>query len=120
MHLLLDSKEIKPVNPKGSQPKYLLKVLILKLKLQYPSHMMQRSESLGKTLMLGKIEGRRRRGKQRMRFVSPVSEVGWYHQLNGHEFEQTLEESEGQGSLSCRSPWGRKVLGMTEQLNDSI
>ena len=46
--------------------------------------------------------------------------VGCHHQLNGHEFEQTLEESEGQGSLSCRSPWGRKVLGMTEQLNDSI
>ena len=64
MHLLLHSKEIKPVNPKGSQPKYPLKVLILKLKLQYPSHMMQRTESLGKTLMLGKIEGRKRRGKR--------------------------------------------------------
>ena len=113
MHLLLDSKEIKPVNPKGSQPKYLLKVLILKLKLQYPSHMMQRSESLGKTLMLGKIEGRRRRGKQRMRLVSPVSEVGWYHQLNGHEFEQTLEESEGQGSPASCTSWGHKELYTT-------
>ena len=113
MHLLLHSKEIKPVNPKGSQPKYPLKVLILKLKLQYPSHMMQRTESLGKTLMLGKIEGRRRRGQQRMRLVSPVSEVGWYHQLSGHEFEQTLGDSEGQGSPACCTPWGHKELHMT-------
>ena len=43
--------------------------------------------------------------------------VGCHHQLNGHEFEQTLEESEGQGSLSCRSPWGRKESDTTEQLN---
>ena len=45
--------------------------------------------------------------------------VGWYHQLNGHEFEQALGDSEGQGSLVCCSPWGRKELDMTEQLNDS-
>ena len=70
-------------------------------KLQYFGHLMGRVDSLEKTMMLGKIEGRRRRGKQRMRLVSPVSEVGWYHQLNGREFEQTLEESEGQGNLAC-------------------
>ena len=45
--------------------------------------------------------------------------VGWYHQLNGHEFEQALGDSEGQGSLVCCSPWSRKELDMTEQLNDS-
>ena len=54
----LDYKEIKPVNPKGNQP---LEGLILKLKLQYFGHVMQRTDSLEKTLMLGKIEGRRRR-----------------------------------------------------------
>ena len=54
----LDYKEIKPVNPKGNQP---LEGLILKLKLQYFGHLMQRTDSLEKTLMLGKIEGRRRR-----------------------------------------------------------
>ena len=45
--------------------------------------------------------------------------VGWYHQLNGHEFEQTLGNSEGQGSLACCSPWGRKESGTTEQLNSN-
>ena len=43
--------------------------------------------------------------------------IGWHHQLNGHEFEQTPEDSEGQGSLSCCSKWGRKELDKTWQLN---
>ena len=55
----LDSKEIQPVHPKGDQ--------MLKLKLQYFGHLMRRADSFEKTLMLGKIEGRRRRGRQRMR-----------------------------------------------------
>ena len=42
--------------------------------------------------------------------------VGWYHQLNGHEFQQALGDSEGQGSLACCSPWGHKKLDTTEQL----
>ena len=58
----LDSKENKPVNPKGINPQYSLKVLMLKLKLQYFGHLMQRTDSLEKTLMVEKIEGRRRRG----------------------------------------------------------
>ena len=58
---LLDCKEIKPVSPKGNQ-EYLLEGLMLKLKLQYFGHLMPRAESLEKTLMLGKIEGKRRRG----------------------------------------------------------
>ena len=45
--------------------------------------------------------------------------VGWHHLLSGHEFEQTPGDSEGQGSLACCSPWGRKELDMTEQLNNS-
>ena len=56
----LDSKEIKPVNPKGNQPEYSLEGLMLKL--QYFGHLMQRDDSLEKTLMLGENEGRRRRG----------------------------------------------------------
>jgi len=43
--------------------------------------------------------------------------AGWYHQLNGHEFEQALGDGEGQGSLPCCSPWGCKQLDMTEQMN---
>ena len=56
----LDCKEIKPVNPKEISPEYSLEGL--KLKLQYFGHLMQRTDSLGKTLMLGKVEGKRRRG----------------------------------------------------------
>ena len=58
--------------------------------------------------MLGKIEGRRRRGRQRMR------QVEWPHQLNGYEFEQTLGDGEGQGSLVCCSSWGCKETDTTE------
>ena len=58
----LDCKEIQPVHPKGNQSDYSLEGLILKLKLQYFGHWMQRTDSLEKTLMLGKIESRRRRG----------------------------------------------------------
>ena len=58
---LLDSKEIKPVNPKGNQPGIFIGRTDLKLKLQYFGHLMQRTDSFEKTLMLGKIEGRRRR-----------------------------------------------------------
>ena len=71
---LLDCKEIKPVNPKGNQ-EYLLEGLMLKLKLQYFGHLMQRTDSLGKTLMLGKIEGRRRRGEQRMRWLDGITNL---------------------------------------------
>ena len=63
----LDSKEIKPVIPKGNQPVYSLEGLLLKLKLQYGGCVMQRANLLGKILMLGKIEGKSRRGWQRMR-----------------------------------------------------
>ena len=45
--------------------------------------------------------------------------VGWYHRLNGHEFEQTLGDDDGQGSLVCCSPWGHKESDMTKQLNNN-
>ena len=63
----LDSKEIKPVILKEISPEYSLQGLMMKLKLQYFGHLMRKTNSLEKTLMLGKIEGRRRRGRQRMR-----------------------------------------------------
>ena len=70
----LDCKEIQLVNPKEIGPEYSLEVLMLKLKLQYFGHLMQRADSFEKTLMLGKIEGRRRKGRQRMRWLdgSPI------------------------------------------------
>ena len=58
----LDCKEIQSVHPKGNQSEYSLEGLMLKQKLQYFGHLMRRTDSLEKTLMLGKIEGRRRRG----------------------------------------------------------
>ena len=69
----MDCKEIKPVNPKIN-PEYLLEGLMLKLKLQYFGHLMQRANSLEKTLMLGKIEGRRGRGWQRMRWLDGITD----------------------------------------------
>ena len=69
-----DSKEIKSVHPKGKQPEYSLGGLMLKLKLQYFGHLMRRTDSLEKTLMLGKIESRRRRGQQRMRWSDSITD----------------------------------------------
>ena len=94
---------------KEISPEYSLEGLRLRLrlKLQYFSHLIGRTDSLEKTLMLGKIEGRRRRGKQ-------DEMVGWHHQFNGHEFGQAPGDGDRQGSLECCSPWGRKESGMTE------
>ena len=75
---------------------------MLKLELQYFGHLMQRADSLEKTPMLGKIEGRRRRGQQ-------DEMVGWHHGLNGHGFEKTPGVGDGQGGLACCSPWGHRV-----------
>ena len=86
-------------------PEYSLEGLMLKLKLQYFGHLMQKADSLEKTLMLGRIEGRRRRGWQRM--------IREHRQLNGYESEQTPGDGEGQGSLVGCSPWGRKESDMT-------
>jgi len=69
----LDCKEIQPVHPKGDQS-CSLEGLMLKLKLQYFGHLMQRADSLEKTLMLGRIEGRRRRGRQRMRWLDGITD----------------------------------------------
>ena len=92
----LDCMEIKPVILKEINPEYSLEGLMLKLKLQYFGHVKsQRADSLEKTLMLGKIEGGGE-GTTRIR-------RGWqkHHRLHEHEFEQSLGDSEGQGSLAC-------------------
>ena len=67
-------KEIKPVNPKEINPEYSLEGMMLKLKLQYFGHLTQRVDSLEKTLMLGGIGGRRRRGRQRMRWLDGITD----------------------------------------------
>ena len=70
----LDCKEIQPVHPKGDQSGCSLEGLMLKLKLQYFGHLMQRVDSLEKTLILGGIGGRRRRGRQRMRWLDGITD----------------------------------------------
>ena len=69
----LDCKENQPVYPKGNSAEYSLEGLILKLKLQYCGHLMQRADSFEKTLMLGKIEGRKKRGRQRMIWLDGIT-----------------------------------------------
>ena len=99
---------------------YSLEGLMLKLKLQYFGHMMLRTESLKKTLTLGKIEGRRRRGWQdEMVGWHHQLMVGWHHQLNRRESEQAPGDGEGQGSLACCSPWGCKESDTIEWLNNN-
>ena len=92
---------------KDISPGYSLEGLMLKLKLQYFGHLMQRADSFEKTLMLGKIEGRRRRGRQRMRWLDGITDT----------MDMGLVDSgsgDGQGGLACCDSWGRKELDMTE------
>ena len=95
---------------KEISPEYSLEGLMLKL--QYFGHMMWRTDSLEKTLMLGKIEGGRRRGQQRTRWLE-------HQQLNGREFEQALRDSEGQESLvsmrlqTVRHDWVTEQITLT-------
>ena len=95
---------------KEISPEYLLEGLMLKLKLQYFGHLMRRTDSFEKTLMLGKIESGRRRGGQRMRWLDGITD-------SMDEFEQVLGVGNGQGSLACCSPWDCNELDTTEQLN---
>ena len=103
----LDSKVIKPVNPKGNQFEYSLEGLMMKLKLQYFGHLMKRANSLEKPLMLEKIEGRRRRGRQRMRWLRGVTD-------SMDMSERAPGDGGGQGGLACCSPWRCRVSDTTE------
>ena len=94
---------------KEISPGCSLEGLMLKLKLQYYGHLMQTAASLEKTLMLGKIEGRKRRGRQ-------DKMAGWHHRLDGQGFGWTLGVGDGQGGLVCCGSWGHKESDTTERL----
>ena len=102
----LDCKEIKPVNPKGHQPWIPLEGLMLKLKLQYFGYLMWRTDSLEKTLMLGKIEGRRRRGRQRTRWLDGII---YSVDINLSKLQETVKpdvlQSMGLQSLTWTCNW---------------
>ena len=95
---------------KEISPEYSLKGLIPKLKLQYFGHLICRANSSEKTLMLGKIEGKRRRSQQRMKWLDGITD-------SIDKFDQTPGVGDGQGSLVCCSPWRLNESDTTEQLN---
>ena len=123
---------------KKISPGCSLEGMLLKLKLQYFGHLMRRVDSLEKSLMLGGIGGRRRRGWQRMRWLDGITNsmdvslsefreleekgttedemAGWHHRLDGREFEWTLGV-DGQGGLACCDSWVCKESDTTEWLN---
>ena len=88
---------------KEISPEYSLEGLMLKLKLQYFDHLMQRTDSLEKTLMLGKIEGEEKG-------MTKDEMVRWHHWLDGHEFEKALGVGDGQGNLVWGSPWRSLIV----------
>ena len=104
LELGFESYMVKEINPEHSLEG-------LMLKLQYFGHLKQRADSLKKTLILGKTEGRRRRG------MTEDEMVGWHHQLDGHGSGWAPGVGDGQGGLACCGSWGRKESDATERLN---
>ena len=106
----LDSKEIKPVNPKGHQSWIFIGRTDAEAPILWPPDV--ESQLIGKDSDAGKDWRQEEMG------TTEDKMVGWHHQLNEREFEQALGDDEGQGSLACCTPWGNKEWDTTEQLND--
>ena len=108
----LYSKEIKPVNPKGNQHWIFIGRTEAEAPILWPPDV--KSWLIWKGPDAGKDCGQEEKG------TTENEMVGWHHWLNGHESEQALGDGEGQGGLTCCSPWGCKELDTTEQLNNSL
>ena len=107
----LDSKEIKPVNPKGNQSWIFIGRTDAEVPILWPPDV--KSWLIGKDPDAGKDWGQEEKG------TTENVMIEWHNRLNGHEFEQALGDSEGQGSLVLQSLWGCKESGMTEWLNNN-
>ena len=107
----LDCKEFKPVNPKGNQSWVFIGKTDAKLKHQYFGHVLRRTDSFEKTLMLGKIEGRRWREDRGW-------DGWWHHQLTVKEFKQAPGVCDGGGCLACCSPLGHDELRNNSRKNE--
>ena len=109
----LDSKEVKPVHPKGNQPCIFIGRTDAEAEppILWPPN--AKSRLIGKDPDAGKGWGQEEKG------VTEKEMVGWHHWLSEHEFEPTLRDSEGQGSLACYCSWGQKELDMTELLSNN-
>ena len=105
---LLDSKEIKPVNPKGNQP--WIGRTDSEAPILWPPG--------AKGPLLGKDSDAGKDWRQEEKGVTEDERVEWHHRLKGHEFEQALGNSDGQGGLACCSPWGHKASDVTGQLSN--
>ena len=106
-----DCKEIQPVNSKGNEPWIFTGRIDAEVLILWPPDV--KSQLTGKDPKAGNDWGKEERG------MTEDEMVGWHHWLNGHEFEQTQGDSEGQGSLVCCSSWGPKQLDTTYQLNNN-
>ena len=109
----LDSKEIKPANPKGNRSW----IFIGRTDAEAETPILWPSDS--KSWLTGKDPDAGKDWGHEEKEATGYDMVGRHHQLNGHEFEQTPGDSEGQGSLVCFSPWGCKESDMTEGLNNN-
>ena len=109
----LNTKEVRPVHPKGNQPW----ILIGRTDAEAEALILQPPEM--KSWLIGKDPDAGKDWGQEEKRVTEGEMVGWHHWLNGHEFEQTPGDSEGQGSLACCSPWGHKESDSPERLNNN-
>ena len=106
----LDCKEIQPVHPKGNQSWIFIWRTDTEALILWPPDV--------KSWLIGKNPDGRKDWRQEKEMTEDEI-VGWHHWFNGHEFEQTLENREGQGSLVCCGPWGHKESDTTERLNNN-